>query len=82
MQSELAEKVRRQTGVGVQPGPLIRTIKHGVTRYRITLECYAAQFESGRVKSTKARPVRWLPKRDLAELPLSVTGRKIAELLH
>ncbi|MBX3433125.1 MAG: A/G-specific adenine glycosylase [Pirellulales bacterium] len=75
---ELAKKVAEQTGVTVQPGPLVKTLKHGVTRYRITLECYEATRSGGRVRSTAERPVRWTPLAELADLPLSATGRKLA----
>ena len=80
-QEELIEKVRQQSGVTVTPGPLLQTIKHGVTRYRITLDCFTASYSGGRTRSTKARPVRWLKTAELADLPLSATGRKIARLL-
>ena len=50
---EIIDKVREQTGVTCSPGPRLKTIKHGVTRYRITLECYAADFNSGRATGAK-----------------------------
>ena len=75
---ELIAKVREQTGVAIEPGELLHTLKHGVTRYRITLDCYAARPAGGRIRSTAARPVRWTPLAELADLPLSVTGRTIA----
>jgi A/G-specific adenine glycosylase len=81
VRDELALKVREQTGVAVDPGGLLQTLKHGVTRFRITLECYEARAIGGRVRSTAERPVRWLRHGELAELPLSVTGRKLAKLL-
>jgi A/G-specific adenine glycosylase len=76
---ELIAKVREQTGVIVKPGRLLTTIKHGVTRYRITLDCYAAAFKSGRVTSIKT--VRWICRGELNELPLSTTGRRLANLV-
>ncbi|MGI9428319.1 MAG: NUDIX domain-containing protein, partial [Bythopirellula sp.] len=78
---ELVTKVQQQTGITVKPGNLLKTIKHGVTRYRITLDCYEAEFASGRVRSTKHRPLRWTSPAELADLPLSTTGRKIARLI-
>jgi A/G-specific adenine glycosylase len=77
---ELVAGVREQTGVTVKPGALVKTIKHCVTRYRITLECYEALPISGRVRSTAGRVSRWTPTVELTELPLSVTGRRIAGL--
>ena len=40
-------KSATQTGITCAPGPLVKTIKHGVTRYRITLDCYQAEYVSG-----------------------------------
>jgi len=82
VRDELIAKVQQQTGIEIEPGGLLKTIKHGVTRYRITLDCYEAAFASGRVSSTKAEPVRWIPMRELVDLPLSSTGRKIARLIE
>lgn len=74
---ELAKKVTDQTGIRCDPGALITTLKHGVTRFRITLECYEARHTGGRLR----QPARWVKPSELAELPLSVTGRKLAKLL-
>ncbi|MCA9232210.1 MAG: A/G-specific adenine glycosylase [Planctomycetales bacterium] len=81
VREELISKVRQQTGIEVQPGGLLKTIKHGVTRYRITLDCYEAAYLSGRVSSTRLQPVSWLSPQQLLDLPLSTTGRRIARLI-
>jgi A/G-specific adenine glycosylase len=78
---EIVEKVRRQTGITCQPGPLTKTLKHGVTRYHIALDCYQAEYVSGRVRSANGSAVRWLRPAELADLPLSTTGRKLARLV-
>lgn len=72
---ELATKVHAQTGVRCEPGALITTLKHGVTRFRITLACYEARHTGGRLRSGS----RWAEPAELADLPLSVTGRKLAK---
>jgi len=77
VRDELIAKVREQTGVAIAPGGILKTIKHGVTRFRITLDCYEARLVGGRIRSTAAKPVRWTPLTELTALPLSVTGRKI-----
>jgi A/G-specific adenine glycosylase len=81
VRDELIAKVHAQTGVIIEPGGLFATIKHGVTRFRITLDCYEARPVGGRVRSTAVKPVRWTPLRELPVLPLSVSGRKIARLV-
>jgi A/G-specific adenine glycosylase len=82
VRDELIAKVRDQTGVAIEPAGLLKTLKHGVTRFRITLDCYDARPTGGRVRSTADRPVRWTPRTELATLPLSVTGRKLARLIE
>jgi A/G-specific adenine glycosylase len=79
VRDEIITKLRTQTGITAKPGNLITTLKHGVTRYRITLDCYAAEYASGRAGAEKA--TRWVRPTELSELPLSVTARKLANLL-
>jgi A/G-specific adenine glycosylase len=81
VRDELIAKVREQTGVDIAPGALLKTLKHGVTRYRITLDCYEAQAVGGRLRSTFERPVKWMSVPEMSELPLSVTARKIANII-
>jgi len=72
-----------QTGLAVDVGDRITTIKHGVTRFRITLDCYQATVAAGngRRPAKERTDVRWLTPAELEQYPLSTTGRKIARLL-
>ena len=78
---ELADKVLQQTGIRCIPGPLLKRLKHGVTRFRITLDCYDAAYAGGRARSSDSTPVRWIKCDELESVPLSTTGRKLAELV-
>jgi A/G-specific adenine glycosylase len=78
---EIAEKVLRQTGIRCLPGPLVKRLRHGVTRFRITLDCYEATYAGGRARSASGASVRWIKREELEHLPLSTTGRKLAELV-
>jgi A/G-specific adenine glycosylase len=80
-QEEIVAKLFSQTGVTCVPGPLLKTLKHGVTRYSIILDCYQAEYVSGRARAAEGARARWVPPDDLAKLPLSTTGRKIARLI-
>ncbi len=75
---QLAANVQRLTGVTIAPGPQLATIKHGVTRFRITLVCYEGRFKKGPLRGNQSR---WVEAEQLNEYPLSVTGRKIARTL-
>ncbi len=80
-QQEIVAKVASQTGIECAPSGLLKTMRHGVTRYRITLDCYQAAYVGGRVSKIKSPQVRWLSVSELASLPLSTTGRKIANMI-
>ena len=74
---ELVAKVQSLTGAVMEPGELLHTIRHGVTRYRITLECYAARCLALGPPPAGAQ-MKWLRAAELAHYPLSTTGRKLA----
>lgn len=78
LRRELAEKVRALTGMTVTVGPSLTTLKHGVTRFRITLVCHAAQHVRGRLRG---KDLRWVAPHELERYPLSVSGRQISRLL-
>ena len=67
------------TGVRAELDSLVSVIRHGVTRYRIRLLCFRGEYLSGRPNDRAG--VRWIPKAQLSEYPLSTTGRKFADLL-
>src|SRR5690606_19057691 len=48
LNDEIQAKTAALTGVAILPQERLATIKHGVTRYRITLHCYAARYVSAR----------------------------------
>jgi len=78
LERELVENVRDLTGVTVRPGRLLTTLRHGVTRFRITLDCYRAEYVSdGRAGSVLTK---WVRLNELSSHPLSSTGRKLAGL--
>jgi A/G-specific adenine glycosylase len=77
---EIVMKVREQTGVICKLPMHFKTIKHGITRYRISLACFRAEYRSGSVKGTKGSPIRWVALSHLIDYPLSTTGRVMAEI--
>ena len=80
LRRELIGGVRRQTGVQIEPGSHLKTIKHGVTRFRITLDCYEARYVAAPDGKAGAAEMRWLRPAELAAVPLSTTGRKLSRL--
>jgi len=82
LRQELVKNVRRITGVRIEPGPRLTTLRYGVTRFRITLDCYTAKYLST-VRTSPANPEqKWLRPAELPEYPLSRSGRKLAEFFQ
>lgn len=76
---EITTRTSALAGIAVTAGERLATLKHGVTRFRITLHCYTAVARSpARIASKSAR---WVKPDELAGYPLSTTGRKISQLL-
>jgi len=81
LRQELIDGVRRATGLVVEPGPRRFSIKHGVTRYRITLDAYEAKSVRGALAHNGPIAWRWIRPVELADYPLSTTGRRLGRLV-
>ncbi len=73
------QQVRALTGIEISPSTPFKTMKHGVTKYRITLTCRTADAVGGRKQ--RGEELEWVRIDELNDYPLSVTGRKIAKQL-
>lgn len=78
MQQELEAKIGELTGLVVKTERKLATIRHGVTRFRITLYCHEARCVRGRLRD---KNMRWVEPQQLPDYPLSATGRKISKLV-
>jgi A/G-specific adenine glycosylase len=79
---ELVNNVRELTGVTIAPGRHVKTLTHGVTRFRITLECHEAEYVSHNKKTAAGMETRWIRPAELEDYPLSSTGRQLARLVQ
>jgi len=77
----IVDNVRRLTGVIVALGEHRKTLRHGVTRFRITLDCYEADYLTEGGGGAENLPKKWVRPADLEHYPLSSTGRKLAGLV-
>jgi A/G-specific adenine glycosylase len=68
-------------GLRAKLGPELPTIRHGVTRFRITLVCLQASFRSGAFQSGVYSTGRWVAPYQLSEFPLSRPQRQLARIL-
>ena len=80
VEADLSKQLKSQTGLTAVVHPTTKRIKHAVTKYRITLDCFVADSPTGRLKKTQTA-TQWLTADELSDLPMSTTGRKIAKAL-
>lgn len=76
--SSVAESVHQSTGLEIELQSLNKTIRHGVTKYRIKLDCFKSVSTGGRLKNRNR--FQWRTAEQIQQLPLSSTGRKFADL--
>jgi A/G-specific adenine glycosylase len=84
IETQISPRTCDLTGLDVTPGSHLVTITHGVTRFRITLHCYEATLQPHarrRAANGSGDGTSWVSIDALASYPLSVTGRKISNLL-
>jgi len=77
----VTEEIQSNYGLKLSPPQHSRTIKHAVTKYRITLHVWQATTAKRALKTSSGQETSWLNKAEMADLPLCVTGRKIARQL-
>ncbi len=79
---ELSTRILELSGLSTELVSCQHQIKHAVTRFRITLDCFRAVQVSGRLKRKKGCELVWQTKPELKQLPMSITGRKIVDRLE
>ena len=57
------------------------TVRHSVTRHRITMRCFQATYRAGRFRSPFYVRGRWVEPARLHEYPVSVPQRMLARAL-
>jgi A/G-specific adenine glycosylase len=79
VEESLAKQFSKRYELDVEVGLRVSTIKHGVTKYRITLHCFEAKLAT-RTKPEKAGLV-WRSIDEMSMLPLSSTGKRLLKQL-
>jgi A/G-specific adenine glycosylase len=76
---EAATQLSAELGVNLIPSMRLTTIRHAVTKYRISLQVYHADLLDK--NEEPGRPWKYVTLAELADMPMSVTGRKIVKIL-
>ena len=70
-----------EVGLHGEIGAEITTIRHGVTRFRITLVCLEARYRRGRFRSAFYPQGQWLALGALSSYPVSAPQRRLMKAL-
>jgi A/G-specific adenine glycosylase len=57
------------------------TVRHTVTKHRITLVCFEARYGGGKFRSAYYRQGRWIKVNEISQFPLATPQRRIARAL-
>jgi len=79
-ENKIVAHTRKLAKVRVEQLELLTRIRHGVTKYRITLNCFSAKLQ--RDQTRHEQTLQWIHPDELETIPLSVTGRKISRVLQ
>ena len=81
--TNIAAQFSARFGKSVHIGAKIHELKHAVTRYRITLSSYEAELDSShRSKWKSLIERRWTHLKELKDLALSASGKRLTERLQ
>jgi A/G-specific adenine glycosylase len=69
------------TGWRIAPRRRLTTIRHTITRFRITLDCWLAEPRAGRWRSAFYRAHAWVTAAELTSYPLSKPQRELARVI-
>ncbi len=77
----LERRIATDFGPRVTLTERLTQLKHSVTRFRITLDCWLAET-NGDCELTTPHPTAWVTPSEFARYPFSTTGRQLAETLQ
>jgi A/G-specific adenine glycosylase len=75
----LKRAIRAQVGLDVEVAELVTVVRHGVTRFKITLDAYQCRIRSGRARPGTVSAHAWKRPSELLELAMPSPQRRIAE---
>lgn len=80
-ESAVSRVIAELIGVRARIGSELMTIRHGVTRFRISLTCFDAHWLGGQYQSSLYLAGRWLRPAQLGRYPVSSPQRKLATMI-
>lgn len=78
----LGDWLKENVGLAGRDWAHLTDIRHGVTRYRIRLLCFTAESAAKPATFADDSGLRWVTLQEIDDVPLSMTGRKLAKAVR
>jgi A/G-specific adenine glycosylase len=79
--AQAGARLLAELGFRADLGDEIVTLKHSVTRFRITMVCLEARRPQGRLRTQSYARGRWLTPEELGRVPVSAPQRRLAGIV-
>jgi adenine-specific DNA glycosylase len=77
----LAGKIRHDYGLSICVKELLMTVKHGITKHRITVQVFLAAVKPSGLSLKISRDARWVRLSEVNRYPLGAASMKILKAL-
>jgi hypothetical protein len=75
---DLADGVRRLTGISIIPGPLFKALTYAVTNHRVNLTAHRAQARAGTLEPGHGLvDARWVDPSEMGDYTFSSASRRL-----
>jgi A/G-specific adenine glycosylase len=79
---DAARRLVGELGFRAELGPELLTVRHGVTRFHITLVCIEARHRAGRFAAGFYPAAHWVRPEELANYPISSPQRRLIQVIN
>lgn len=77
----VAREILEETGLTVQVGPKIASVKHAYTHFKITMHAFACEYVSGTAEPKASQELRWVALDEIQQYAFPKANKRVLEAL-
>ena len=81
LEATVHREIMEETGLRIEVGPALCSVKHAYSHFRITLHAFLCRYVSGRARKIQNNGVCWVSPTRLGDYPFPAADRRIIERL-
>jgi len=78
----LRREISEELGLTIEVGPLLTSLPHAYTHFRLTLHVFLCRLVAGEPQALGCADWRWVTLEEAGDLPMSVLDRRVTEILR